>query len=104
MVARVKKNDTVVVLSGKDKGKQGSVIDISRHDGLVVVKGVGIVTRHVKARKAGDAAGIKKEEGFMPLCKVMPVCTACKKPCRVGVKTLDSGKNVRTCARCKEAF
>lgn len=104
MVARVKKNDTVVVVSGKDKGRQGTVIATAPRENKVVVKGVAIVTRHVKARKAGDISGIKKEEGFLDLSKVMPVCTACKKPCRTGAKKLETGKNVRVCARCKEAF
>lgn len=104
MLARVKKNDTVVVISGKDKGKRGSVIDIMPGEGLVVVKGVAIVTRHVKAKRQGDVAGIKKEEGCLDLCKVMPVCSACDKPCRITVKMLDNGTKARSCNQCKEVF
>ena len=65
MVARIKKNDTVVVLSGKDKGKTGSVIEILPKKGKVMVKGVAVVTRHVKARKQGEVPGIKKEETYI---------------------------------------
>jgi large subunit ribosomal protein L24 len=98
----VKKNDSVKVLSGKDSGKQGTVIEVLPEKGLVMVKGVAIVTRHVKARKQGDVAGIKKEEGYLHLSKVMPICSSCKKPCRVSAKQLDDGKKVRVCNRCKE--
>lgn len=104
MVARVKKNDSVFVLSGKDKGKKGTVLAISPKDGKVLVKDVAVVTRHVKARKQGDVAGIRKEERFIDVTRVMPMCTSCNKPCRVGSKTLEDGKRVRVCVRCKEQF
>jgi len=103
MVARIKKNDSVVVIAGKDKGKRGSVIEIFPKKDKVVVEGVAITTKHVKARRAGEQAGIKKEESLIELAKVMPVCTSCNKPCRVNVKTV-SGKNARSCNRCKEIF
>lgn len=104
MVARVKKNDSVFVLSGKDKGKKSTVLAISPKDGKVLVKDVAVVTRHVKARKQGDVAGIRKEERFIDVTCVMPMCTSCNKPCRVGSKTLENGKRVRVCVRCKEQF
>lgn len=104
MVARIKKNDTVVVLSGKDKNKQGAVIEVLPQQGKVKVKDVAVVTRHVKARRAGEASGIKKEESFIDVAKVMPVCAACKKACRVNMQELDNGKRTRVCNRCKAAF
>ena len=104
MVARVRKDDTVMVLSGKDKGKQGSVIAILPKKGKVMVKDVAVMTKHVKARKAGEIAGIRKEESFIDLSNVMPVCSSCKKACRVNSKSLDSGKKVRMCNRCEETF
>lgn len=104
MVARIKKNDSVVVLSGKDKGKKGSVLAISPKTGKVLVKDVAVATRHVKAKKQGDVAGIRKEESFIDITRVMPVCTSCNKPCRVGSKALEDGKRVRVCVRCKEIF
>lgn len=103
MVARIKKNDSVVVVSGKDKGKRGSVIEIFPKKDKVVVEGIGIATKHVKARRAGEQAGIKKEEALIDLAKVMPVCSSCNKPCRVNVK-LVAGKNARACNRCEEIF
>lgn len=104
MVMRVKKNDTVMVIAGKDKGKQGPVIGIEPKKGLVLVKGVAIATHHVKARKQGEVSGIKKQESFIDASKVMPVCTACQKPCRVGSAILESGKKARACKRCREIF
>ncbi len=104
MVARIKKNDTVCVLSGKDKGKTGQVIAISPKKGKVMVKGVAVAIKHVKARAQGQVSGIKKEEAFIDATKVMPVCLSCNKPCRVSVKILEDGKKTRTCNRCKEIF
>lgn len=104
MAARIRKDDTVVVLSGKDKGQQSTVIEILPKKGKVLVKGVALVTRHVKARKQGEVSGIKKQERHLKLCQVMPVCPACKKPCRVGAKKLENGKSSRMCNRCNGTF
>lgn len=104
MLARVKKNDTVVILSGKDKGKTGSVIDISPKKDKVMVKDVAVVTRHVKVQRQGETGGIKREETFIPLNKVMPICTSCKKPCRVSVALLENGSKARSCNKCNEKF
>lgn len=105
MLSRVKKDDLVRVISGKDKGKQGSVIALNNDLGKVLVKGVAIITKHVKARKSGEKSRIVKEEGYIPLSKVMPICASCKKTCRMQVKALEGGKGkIRICHRCKEAF
>ena len=93
----VKKNDTVVVLPGKDKGKKGKVI----------VEGLNMVTKHVKPRRQGEQGGIVKAEGAIYACKVMPVCPKCGKPTRVAHKKVEkviSGKtklvSVRVCKHC----
>lgn len=104
MLARVKKNDTVVVLSGKDRDKHSMVISVYPKDAKVLVKDVCVVTRHVKPTRQGQKGGIIREECPIPLSKVMPVCPACKKPCRVQVRMLETGSKVRICNRCKEAF
>ena len=62
------------------------------------------MTKHVKARKAGDIAGIRKEEGFIDCRMLCQSVFSCKKACRVNSKTLDSGKKVRMCNRCEETF
>lgn len=104
MVARIKKNDTVVVLSGKDRDKKGAVIEVLPKKGKVLVKDVGVVTRHVKARKQGDVPGIKKEERYISASRVMPICVSCKQACRVNAKLMENGKRVRVCNRCEEIF
>lgn len=104
MISRIKKNDTVQVISGKDKGKQGTVITVLPRDSKVLVKNVALVTKHVKQRKAGDVAGIRTEETFIHMAKVMPVCSACKKPSRINSRLLDTGNTVRICNRCEEVF
>jgi large subunit ribosomal protein L24 len=104
MLARVKKNDTVVIISGSDKGKQGLVLAVYPKDELVLVQDVAIVTRHVKPTRQGQKGGIVKQERPLDLAKVMPVCSACKKSCRVQAKVLETGKKVRICNHCKETF
>lgn len=104
MVARIKKNDTVVVLSGKDKGKKSTVLEVLPKKNLVMIKDVAVVTRHVKARKQTDVPGIKKQESYLNLTRVMPVCGSCKKPCRVNTKMVEGKKRVRACNRCEEIF
>ncbi len=95
----VKKNDTVVVLSGKDKGKQGKVLSVNPEAGKVVVEGVSVATRHQKARRQGEEGGIVKKETPIYACKVMTVCPKCNKATRVAHKIVD-GKKVRVCKHC----
>lgn len=101
---RIKKNDTVVVIGGKDKGKRGTVIDILPKKGKVKVKGIAVVTRHVKARRRGEASAIKREENFIDISKVMPVCPKANKPTRVNASTSEGGMKVRISNVSKEVF
>ena len=96
---KIKKNDTVVVLSGKDKGKQGKVLGTIPSEAKVVVEGINMVTCHVKPRRQGEQGGIVKAEGAIYACKVMPVCPKCGKATRVGHSVKD-GKTVRVCRKC----
>ena len=102
MVARIKRNDIVQVISGKDKGKKGPVIKTLSKKNKVLIKDVAMVTRHVKPR-GNEKGGIKKEEGYINISNVMPVCTSCNKPTRVGSQLVDN-KRKRMCKRCKEVF
>jgi len=104
MIARVKKNDVVYITAGKDRGKEGVVIAILPKKDKVMVKGIALVKKHIKARKSGDFAGIKEQESFIALSKVMPMCSSCRKACRVSVKCFEDGRPVRVCNRCKEMF
>ncbi len=98
----VKKGDTVVVLSGKNKGKKGKVLFCYPKERKVIVEGVAMATQHVKARKQGDASGIVKQEIPVYASKVMRVCDKCHKPARFGTKVLDDGRKVKYCKKCEE--
>ena len=74
----VKTGDTVIVISGKDKGKQGQVLAVSPKEGKVIVEKVNMVSKHVKPRKMGEQGGIVKAEGAMYASKVQIVCPRCK--------------------------
>lgn len=104
MVARIKKNDSVIVISGKDRGKTGTVLEVLPRRGKVLVKGVAIKIRHVKARKQGETSAIKKEEGYLDESKVMPLCASCKLPARIRIKVLDDRSKARVCHQCEEIF
>ena len=96
---KIKKDDKVVVLSGKDKGKQGKVLIADPKGAKVVVEGVNVATKHQKPRKQGEEGGIIKVETPIYACKVMVICPKCGKPTRVAHK-LDAGKKVRVCKKC----
>ena len=100
----IKKNDTVYILSGKDKGKQGKVIEADPKGGKVLIEGVNIVQRHTKPRKQGEAGGIIKKESPIRACKVMRVCPKCGKPARFAHKTLNDGETVYKCKKCGETI
>ena len=100
----VRKDDTIVVLSGKDKGKQGKVLETSPKENKVIVEGINMVTKHVKPRRQGEAGGIVKAEGAMYASKVMVVCPSCGKPTRLAHKILADGKKVRICKKCGGTF
>lgn len=98
----VKTGDTVVILSGRDAGKQGKVLGVSPKEGKVQVEGLNMITKHVKPRKMGDEGGLVKGEGALYACKVQLVCPHCNKPTRVGHKVNAEGKKVRVCKKCGE--
>ena len=95
----IRKDDKVVVISGKDKGKEGKVLIADPKAGKLVVQGVNVATKHQKPRKQGEEGGIIKVETPIYACKVMVICPKCGKPTRVAHK-LDAGKNVRVCKKC----
>lgn len=93
----VKTGDTVVMLSGKDKGKKGKVLEAAPKEQKLIVEGLNMVTKHVKPRKQGDAGGIVKAEGAVYACKVMAVCPKCGKPTRLAHKIDEKGNKTRVC-------
>ena len=99
----IKKGDTVVVLSGDDKGVIGEVIATSPAEGKVLVKGANMIHKHVKPRRQGESGGIVDAEGAIYASKVALYCTTCKKGVRVKTEIVD-GKKIRVCAKCGHKF
>lgn len=102
MKLHVRKDDQVIVLSGKDQGKKGRILMSLPTDGRVVVEGVNIVSRHRKATPTMPQGGIIKQEAPIASSRVMIVCPNCKKPTRSSHKQLADGKFVRACKQCGE--
>ena len=99
----IKRDDKVIVLSGKDKGKEGKVLSVDPKAGKVIVEGVSVASKHSKPRKQGEKGGIIKLETPIYACKVMVVCPKCGKPTRVAHKLVD-GKKTRACKKCGASF
>lgn len=104
MSLRVKKGDTVIVLSGKDKKKKGRVLMVMPKKEKVVVEGVNILKKHQKPSRKYPQGGIIEKEFPIHISKVMLVCPKCDKPTRIGAKILENGKKVRVCKKCKEVI
>ena len=96
---RIKKGDTVEVLSGNDKGKTGEVLEVIPKADKIIVKGINIRKKHVKARKQGEESGIISVECSIPAAKVNVVCPKCGKTTKVGYSVEKDGK-VRVCKKC----
>ena len=95
----IKKNDTVIVLSGKDKGVKGKVLTAMPAKEMLIVEKVNMATCHTKPRKQGETGGIVKKETPIRSCKVALYCDKCGKGVRVGFKVED-GKKTRICRKC----
>jgi len=100
----IKKGDTIVVLSGKDKGKQGKILKSDPKGGKVIVEGVNVAMKHRKPRKQGEEGGIVKMETPIYACKVMLVCPKCGKPTRPAFRILEDGSKARVCRKCGETI
>ena len=95
----IKKGDTVIVLSGDDKGVKGEVIAISPAEGKVIVKDANIIHKHVKPRRQGETGGIVDAESAIYASKVALYCPKCEKGVRIGHK-IEDGKKTRICRKC----
>ena len=100
----VKAKDQVVVISGKDKGKQGTVLRALPQEGKVVVEGVAIVKKAQRPTQQNQRGGIVQKEEAIDVSNVMLVCPSCGKPTRVGHEHDDNGDPVRVCKKCGARF
>ena len=101
---KIKKNDQVLVIAGKDKGKKGKVRFAYPKDEKVIVEGVNFIKKHTRARGEARQAGIIEREAPMNISNIMLLCAKCGKPARVASRTLADGKKVRYCRVCQEVI
>ena len=101
---KIRKDDTVVIIAGKDSGKKGKVRRALLNEDRVVVEGLNMIKRHSRARKAARQAGIIELEAPIHVSNVMLVCEKCGKPTRISFRFLDDGKKVRICNSCQEVI
>jgi large subunit ribosomal protein L24 len=98
----IRKNDTVLVTAGKDKGKKGKVRFAYPKDETLIIEGVNFIKRHARATRQARQAGVIELEAPMHISKVMLLCDKCNKPARLGFRFLEDGKKVRFCKVCQE--
>ncbi len=101
---KIRKNDTVLVITGKDKGKKGKVRIAYPKDERLLVDGINFIKRHTRATKAVRQAGIIEREAPIHVSNLMLLCSRCNHPARVGFKILEDGRRVRVCRSCGEVI
>lgn len=104
MGLRVKKEDTVLVIAGKEKGKKGRVLSVLPSEEKVIIEKVNIIKRHMKPSRKYTQGGIIEKEAPIHISNVMLLCPKCNKPTRIGNRLLESGKKVRVCKKCQEVI
>ncbi len=100
----IKKNDTVIVTSGKEKGKEGRVLAVYPLKERVLIEKVNVIKRHMKPSRQYTQGGIIEKEASLHLSKVRLICPKCSKPTGVGNLVLQDGKKVRACKKCREVI
>ncbi|MBI3248547.1 MAG: 50S ribosomal protein L24 [Deltaproteobacteria bacterium] len=102
MLARIKKNDTVMVIAGKERGKIGKVLRVLPQENRAIIERLNMVKRHLKPRGPQSPGGIMEKEAALHLSNIMPMCEKCNAPVRIGIRQLDDGSKSRSCRRCGE--
>ena len=102
MHAQIRKNDTVMVIAGRERGKTGKVVRVFAEKGRATVERLNMVKRHTKARGPQSPYGIVDKEAPIHLSNLMIMCDKCSAPVRMGKLRLEDGRSVRVCRRCKE--
>ena len=101
---KVRKNDTVLVIAGKDKGKKGKVRFAHPKKDRLLVEGINLIKKHTRAVRQVRQAGIIEREAPIHISNVMLLCSKCNRPTRIGFRFLEDGKKVRICRICKEVI
>ncbi|RKY41627.1 MAG: 50S ribosomal protein L24 [Candidatus Makaraimicrobium thalassicum] len=100
----IKRNDTVKILAGKDKGKTGKVLKVYPMKGRAIVQGANFTKKHVKQKRQDEPGGIIQREASIDVSNLAVVCKGCNRPVRVGVDVLRDGSRARYCKKCKEVL
>lgn len=101
---KIRKNDIVYVLAGRDRGKTGKVFHVFPRKDRALVEGINYVKKHARKTKQDQQGGIVQKESAIHLSNIAVFCKTCKRPARVGLNVLADGSKTRYCKRCKEAF
>lgn len=100
----IKKNDTVLVITGDEKGKKGRVLSVQNEGSRILVERINMIKKHMKPSKKYTQGGIIEKEATLHRSNVMLLCPKCEKPTRVGYNILESGKKFRVCKKCREVI
>lgn len=100
----IRKNDSVMVIAGKERGKTGKVLRVVPDEDAVIIERINIVKRHTKPRGPQQPGGIVEKEASIDASNVMIMCDKCNAPVRIGQKILADGSKIRICRRCNEAL
>ncbi|MEK7698384.1 MAG: 50S ribosomal protein L24 [Nitrospirota bacterium] len=100
----IKKNDTILIISGDEKNKRGRVLDVSPKKGKILVEKINIIKRHMKPSKKYTQGGIVEKEAPLHRSNMMLVCSKCDKATRIEYKILEGGTKVRVCKKCREVL
>ena len=101
---QIRKNDSVMVIAGKERGKTGKILRVLPEKEAVIIERLNIVKRHSKPRGPQQPGGIVEKEAAVHASNVMIMCDKCNAPVRIGSKILADGKKIRICRRCNEAL
>ncbi len=101
---KIRKNDTVLVIAGKDRGKKGKVRSAYPKDGRLLIDGINFIKRHTRATRQIRQAGIIEREAPIHVSNVMLLCSRCNHPTRIGFQILTDGRKVRVCRSCGEVI
>ena len=97
---KIKKGDTIIVISGKDKGKKGKILQVFPKDNRIVVEGINLRKKHVRPRRQGEKGQTVEMPSPFQVSNIKIICTKCKKPTRIGYKLQENGKKYRVCKKC----
>lgn len=97
---KFKKGDSIKMIAGNDRGKQGTILSVLPHEGTIIVEGVNMKKKHVRPRQQGKKGELVRIPAPFPSSRAMIVCARCGKPARIGIKKNESGQKARVCRKC----